>query len=142
MWRLLNNIRSQVARPIRRVVKVFVRPHPETGEPMNVPVSGEETSLSDSGNADTVAVQFSQSYDCGHSLEREFGGKCFECGGLSCNECHCRCSTCKKPLDPRCDASEESEKPKCGECNREERNKRLVAGLLSPFVILSDTRER
>jgi len=100
MWN--PNRKSGKSRPIRRTWTGFLRFHPQTGEPLQVPIRMVETELSPEGSPDTTETLVLQFYDCGHFLEQAPAGQCFDCKALSCNSCHGQCALCGKPQCLEC----------------------------------------
>ena len=150
MWDLLNRMRDQAATPIRRIVNIFVRPDPRTGDSVALPVDGQETTLSKDGSPDTVHTRFAQFHDCGHSFEVPLGGQCFSCGALSCVHCHRQCHVCSKPIGLECSRQFEQEQGQpvqfCRPCweaaARRRLAKRIALGLLGPFIEVDRQTER
>jgi hypothetical protein len=96
------NKKSGSSRPIRRTWRCFLRFHPKTGEPMQVPICMKETELSPEGSPDTTETLVLQFFDCGHAMEQAPAGQCFDCKALSCNLCHGQCAQCGKPQCLEC----------------------------------------
>ena len=147
---LLDIIRKEASAPIRRILSVFVRRDPDTGESVSLPVSSQETVLSRDGSPDTIKVQYAQFHDCKHSLEVPVGGECFVCGAQSCQACHGQCLECRKPLCPSCahfdGAMKEGANRWCKECRegavRRNRWRRVGSCLLRPFVEIDNAEKR
>jgi hypothetical protein len=138
-------LRRQGARPVRRTATVLVRPDPKTGFSHCVPITEQETHLSDEGSPDTIRTEYAQFWDCGHSVQHlTLGGQCI-CGRISCVECHGQCANpgCRRPLCPACsypvpDASRPGDRL-CKSCREKAVRGRVILGtlrfLVRPFVI-------
>ena len=65
-------------------------------------------------------------------------GFCAECDMLSCVDCYGRCAECAKPLCSKCGRTQKSRSGEtirlCSECYGDAARKRLLRGLLKPFV--------
>jgi hypothetical protein len=78
---------------------------------------------------------------CG-CVNQTAGGFCAVCGRLTCSHCLRYCENCGKPLCPRHAVERHDtggeEIPLCKRCHRRIKSKRIVRGLLSPFVTLKE----
>jgi len=139
---ILDSLRSGASRPIRRALDVFSRHDPRAGKTTDLPTESRETLLSSDGSIDTVTVRHPQFLDCGHSIEVPIGGRCLECGSLSCATCHDQCSGCRRPLCLSCtriDQVQGQEAIKwCSHCVGPERRKRrwrkIKMTAIRPFI--------
>jgi hypothetical protein len=83
-------------KPLRRKKTCEVTDNPITGQDRILELMQEEDILSDQGSVDSAGVHRRYIRDCG--CDGPVGGRCFECGGISCNSCHGRCQNCQKPI--------------------------------------------
>ena len=132
-----SGLRKHTARPIRRIVGIFVRLDPKTGEPIAFPVDGQETTLSKEGSPDTINIRYAQFHHCKHSLEAPLGGECFECSAQSCVQCHGNCDDCKKPICLSCSRFEKGQRNgprRCQRCYEAQVRKAIALSLTGWFV--------
>ncbi len=126
--------------PLRRNKKVQVTENPKTGETRILESVTEESCLSDQGSIDSVNVVEKHFLDCG--CDAPAVGRCYECQGLSCKDCHGRCDSCKKPICPEHSKFLQTENQMairlCSACydeiSRKQRTKKIGGFLLSIFV--------
>jgi len=83
-------------RPLRRKKKYEVTHNPITGEERILELTQEENVLSDQGSVDSESLSRRYIRDCG--CDGPVGGRCYECGAISCTSCHGRCHSCQKPI--------------------------------------------
>lgn len=83
-------------RPIRRKQHIQVTEDPQTGQRRILGLSQEEDTL-DGGSIDTSLYRHQFFLDCGCDSSR-IGGRCFQCGAISCTACHGRCYFCQMPI--------------------------------------------
>ena len=83
-------------KPIRRKETREVAYDPATGHDQILELSGGEDTLSDQGSVDSIKFRRKFFRACG--CDAEIGGRCKECGAISCIACHGRCHRCKKPI--------------------------------------------
>lgn len=125
-------------RPIRNKEYREVTDNPLTGEERLLEECHEEDVLSDGGSIDTRGTRRRHPCDCG--CYRPPGGRCADCGRISCVSCHGHCEVCAKPI-----CLEDSFFPNgrgavrlCRRCHVAlVRRRRMVTAahvLLSPFV--------
>ena len=97
--------------------------------------------LSDQGSIDTIGKQKLYPNDCG--CFGPLGGRCVDCGAISCRACHGRCAQCAKPICLECtefmDISEAGARIRlCLQCHGKLARKRMLVKvgrlLLLPFV--------
>lgn len=89
-----------MARPLRRKRLLDVTEDPDTGQERILESSVEIDSLSDFGSIDTVGKRKQYFTDCG--CHKPVGGRCVQCNGLSCVDCHGRCYVCSSPICLKC----------------------------------------
>ncbi len=127
-------------RPLRRKHTTQITTDPITGEERILGWSQEEDVLGDQGSVDSMSVQRKFFLDCG--CEGEGAGRCFECGAISCRECHGRCAKCQKPICPQhsrfLEMANQGQVRLCGSCfdktSRKQARARIGRFLLSLFV--------
>lgn len=83
-------------KPLRRKKNYEVTQDPKTGLDRILNLIEEEDILSDQGSVDSTRVHYKSFLDC--ECDSEIGGRCFECGAVSCKTCHGRCNSCQKPI--------------------------------------------
>lgn len=83
-------------RPLRRKKKYEVTQDPTTGKDRILNLTEEEDTLSDQGSVDSAGLHRKYFLDCG--CDSGTGGRCYECGAISCTSCHGRCHSCQKPI--------------------------------------------
>jgi hypothetical protein len=83
-------------KPFRRKQNCQVTTDPLTGLDRILAFSREEDVLSDEGSIDSTGVERKVFLDCG--CDGETGGRCYECGAISCRACHGHCANCHKPI--------------------------------------------
>jgi len=120
--------------------KVKVTENTKTGEKRILESMTQESIRSDQGSIDSVNVVETHFLDCG--CEGEVAGRCYECQGLSCKDCHGRCDVCKKPICPEhskfLPTGNQTVIRLCSACNdknsRKQRSKKIGGFLLDLFV--------
>jgi len=83
-------------RSYRRKKALEVTEDPITGRQRILESKEHEDIYSDQKSFDTLDVRHRYIRDCG--CTGEIGGRCYECGAISCVSCHGRCQNCKKPI--------------------------------------------
>ncbi len=83
-------------KPLRRKNATNVTTDQVSGQDRVLEWTQEEDVLSDQGSVDSMAVRRTFFLDCG--CEGEAAGRCFECGAISCRQCHGRGQGCQKPI--------------------------------------------
>lgn len=83
-------------KPLRRKKTCEVTHDPITGQERILELTQEEDFLSDHGSVDSASLHQRYFRDCG--CDGPIGGRCFECGAISCKSCHRRCHNCQKPI--------------------------------------------
>ena len=83
-------------KPLRRKKTCEVTHDPITGQERILELSQEDDFLSDHGSVDSAGLHQRYFRDCG--CDGPIGGRCFECGAISCKSCHGRCHNCQKPI--------------------------------------------
>lgn len=83
-------------KPLRRKKTCEVTHDPITGQERILELTQEEDFLSDHGSVDSAGLHQRYFRDCG--CDGPIGGRCFECGAISCKSCHRRCHNCQKPI--------------------------------------------
>ncbi len=83
-------------KPLRRKKTCEVTHDPITGQERILELTQEEDFLSDHGSVDSAGLHQRYFRDCG--CDGPIGGRCFECGAISCKSCHGRCHNCQKPI--------------------------------------------
>ena len=127
-------------RPLRDKQEYEVTDGAAPGEERILGSSRELDVLSDQGSIDTLGTRRRYACDCG--CYKPVGGRCYECGALSCVDCHGHCASCAKPI---CLAHSVFLDPpgggrvrRCGRCQgqiaRRQRLVRITRTLLSAFV--------
>ena len=125
-------------RPIRKKHYREVTDNPVTGRERPLEETDETDVLSDEGSIDTHGTRRRYPCDCG--CYKPTGGRCAECGRLSCVSCHGHCEVCAKPLclEDSCFPEGRGRLRLCRRCyERVVRHKRIVTAarlFLSPFV--------
>lgn len=125
-------------KPIRNKQEREVTDNPLTGHERPLEEFYEADMLSDEGSIDTQAVRKRHPCDCG--CYKPAGGRCAECGRVSCVSCHGHCGNCAKPicLEHSFSVNGRGGVRFCRRCREElVRHKRIVTAgrlLLSPFV--------
>lgn len=127
-------------RPLRRKHMYEVTDNPITGQDRILELTQEEDSLSDQGSIDSAGLHRRYIRDCG--CDGPVGGRCFECGAISCRSCHGRCHKCQKPIclehSNLLDFGEHGSARLCKRCydeiTRKQRLVRISRLLLSPFI--------
>ena len=131
-------------KPIRKKEFYEVTDDAATGRERILGASLEHDVLSDEGSIDTLGKLKRYAWDCG--CYAEVGGRCYECGAISCVKCHGRCAACSCPI---CQAhsvfvpSEGGGQLRlCRQCyDTTRRRRRLVAFariIFSPFLRFED----
>lgn len=69
---------------------------PITGQDRILGLTQYEHFRSDQGSIDTEGLSRKYIRDCG--CDKNVGGRCRECGAISCITCHGRCQSCQKPI--------------------------------------------
>ena len=143
MWPFLDRFRGNRSTPIRRKGVVFVHRDSKGNEHVSW-VHGEETTLSPDGSPDTIELHSDETYPCLHPLHHPFGGRCADCGALSCERCHTHCENqnCNKPICPACakhlPVKDQVGGTLCRACAESVSRQRRIGGALSfliaPFV--------
>lgn len=85
-----------MARPLRRKRHFEIAVDPETGKEYLFESSVEEDHLSDEDSIDSSLEHKQYPKNCG--CYKSAGGRCAECGRISCVDCHGRCQKCGSPL--------------------------------------------
>ncbi len=127
-------------KPIRIKEQYEVTDDPATGHERILGSTYEEDILSDRGSINTLGKVTHYALHCG--CYDEIGGRCYECGAISCVKCHGRCAVCSCPI---CQAhsifvpSEGGRQLKlCRQCYDKTVRRRRIVGvtrfLLSPFI--------
>lgn len=83
-------------KPLRRKNKRNVTFDPDTGQDRIWQSEQSQDILSSEGSVDSDGIVRKYFKDCG--CDGDIGGRCFECGAVSCQNCHGRCSICQKPI--------------------------------------------
>ena len=83
-------------KPYRRKKKCEVTYDPITGQDRILELTQEEHFQSDQGSVDSESLSRKYIRDCG--CDGPVGGRCYECGAISCTSCHGRCHSCQKPI--------------------------------------------
>lgn len=126
-------------RPIRRKRQVEVTDDPFSGQERILEECHENDYLVN-GSIDTHSKRKRYFRDCG--CDGPVGGRCFECGAISCQNHHGHCNQCGKPICMQHSVSIaiESQQPMrlCQHCHdemvRRHRLRKIVRTLLLPFV--------
>ena len=127
-------------KPLRRKHQSEVTEDLLTGDERRLAMVNEIDVIADDGSVDTH--QKRQVYFCDCGCVGAAGGRCAECGALSCGRCHGHCAHCAKPICLEHSKFEDnSRSPGVRMCRRchdgETRKRRVVAAiktLLSPIV--------
>jgi len=120
---------------------------PDTGKDRIWLHKEKQTYRSSSGSINTDGVTRIVFKDCG--CDGEIGGRCYECGDVSCKECHGRCEKCKKPICLQHSKFMKTDTGEmirlCGEhydeLSRKRNRKKILSFLLFPFVERAEGRE-
>ena len=83
-------------RPYIRKKALEVTEDPNTGQERILESEEHEDTYSDQKSFDTLDVRHRYIRDCG--CDGPVGGRCHECGAISCTSCHGRCHSCQKPV--------------------------------------------
>lgn len=135
---------QQIMRPLRRKQQYEVTDGPVPGQERVLESNDEAHLLSDEGSVDSSARHKCYPNDCG--CFKPVGGRCVQCGQLSCVDCHGHCNSCGKPLCRECTVSIDLPNAErirlCGRCHtqirRQQRTARIMRVLLSPLVKFED----
>ena len=127
-------------KPLRRKRQYEVTQDPVSGQERILESSNEEHALGDAGSVDSLAKRNRYPNDCG--CFKPVGGRCIQCGKLSCVDCHGHCNGCGKPLCLECsisiDLPDKQRIRLCGRCclklKRRERLSKAKRFLLSAFL--------
>ena len=127
-------------RPLRQKRLIEVTDGPVAGQERILEASDEVHVLSDEGSVDTLNKRERHPCDCG--CFSPVGGRCYECGAITCVRCHGHCSSCGKPIclehSVAVDVPGDQRVRFCGSCYtglaRKQRLARITRFLLSPFV--------
>ena len=128
--------------PIRRKRQVEVTTDPVSGQQRILDESHENDYLVN-GSIDSIGKRTRYFRDCG--CDGPVGGRCQECGALSCQKCHGHCFRCSSPicLEHSISMSEGSKTLRlCRQCHEEmlrsNRLRKVARTLLQPFVRFED----
>lgn len=83
-------------KPLRRKNKRQVTYDPNAKQDREWHLEQSQDVLSAEGSVDTDEIVRKIFKDCG--CDGEIGGRCFDCGAVSCISCHGRCNKCQKPI--------------------------------------------
>ena len=83
-------------KPLRQNGAYKVTTDPITGQYRILDREQNEHILSDHGSVNSMDVEWVIFLDC--KCRGEAAGQCFECGAISCSQCHGRCQACQKPI--------------------------------------------
>ena len=126
-------------KPLRRKNTTRFTTDSITGKERVLGWTQEDDVLSDRGSVDSTAVQQTFFLDCG--CEGGSAGRCFDCGAISCRECHGRCQRCRKPICMEHSHFFETDQAQvrlCGSCfdkiSRRQTRAKIGGFLLSLFV--------
>ena len=127
-------------RPLRRKEHHELTDGRLPGQERTLESTHEIDLLSDGGSIDTLGRRIRHALDCG--CHRPVGGRCANCGAISCVDCHAHCAACGRPLCLECSIFIEGEGPQrlrlCQSCHiqiaRRKRLARVARFVLSPFV--------
>lgn len=127
-------------KPLRVKKNCEVTYDPVTGQERVLESAEEIDVLSDQGSIDSLGRRERYSADCG--CYKPVGGRCVECGQLSCIDCHGRCYICSSPICLRhsifVDFPDGRRLRFCSRCHaqgaRRRRLHKVGRFLLSPFV--------
>ena len=127
-------------RPLRQKTILEVTHDPYTGHERILRIVKEEDVLSDEGSIDSTSMQQKIFLDCG--CDAEIGGRCHECGAISCRACFGHCQNCQKPLCMQHSNFLETKVHGvirlCNKCHdvivRKHKLKRIFQFVVSPFV--------
>ncbi len=126
-------------KPIRREKDCHVTTDQLTGQDRILGWTQEEDVLSDQGSIDSATMQRKYFLDCG--CDGEAAGRCFECGAISCKDCHGRCQGCQKPIclqHSHCIETDMGQARLCGGCfdriSRKQTRAKIGRFVLSLFV--------
>ena len=127
-------------KPLRRKTHYEVTDGRQPGDDRVLESSHEWDVLSDEGSIDSLAKRTRRPCDCG--CFRQVGGRCQQCGALSCDRCHGHCARCGKPLCLECSFHTTGPHSECirlcERCHtgtvRRRRAVRIWRAILSPFI--------
>ena len=138
---------NKQSRPVRRHIQVRLTVD-DDGNPVLETVEGEAIDLSSDGSIDTTRIVPDRFYHCGCNASHPMGGRCAVsgCVHISCARCFGRCALCMLPI---CLEHSRSVVPKenqhvrlCPKCfddyRRQHRVRRVIRGLLRPFIVFDD----
>ncbi len=83
-------------KPLRRRNNRKVTFDPDTGQDRIWESQQNQDVLSNEGSVDSDVITRTFFKDCG--CDGQIGGRCYECGAISCISCHGRCEKCQKPI--------------------------------------------
>jgi len=90
-------------RPLRRKRQYEVTQDPVSGQERVLESNDEDHLLGDEGSVDSLSKHNRYPSDCG--CFKPVGGRCVQCGQLSCVDCFGHCNSCGKPLCLECSIS-------------------------------------
>ncbi|MFC1675945.1 hypothetical protein ACFL3G_02645 [Planctomycetota bacterium] len=96
---------------LRKIRKLIISQNPQTGKIDNLGENNEYHKFSDEDEGlESLYVEQRNSLHCG-CIGLPPGGRCAECGQISCAECYTHCGGSKNPVPQGC------QKPLCRECS-------------------------
>ncbi len=118
-------------KPLRRKLNRQVTIDPVTGQQRVLALDEGETILSDEKSVDSLDTRYTCFLDCG--CDGPVGGRCYECGAISCKNCYGRCHSCGRPLCLACSrylTSDSGERLRlCKHCHESLSRKRFWSGI-------------
>lgn len=131
-------------RPLRKKNRREVTYDPDTCHDREWYLKKDQDVLSSEGSVDSDEIVRKYFKDCG--CDSEIGGRCFECGAVSCISCHGRCSKCQKPICMQhsnfLEKDDGQKERLCGSCHDVTTRKRRFAKVgrffMSLFVEMED----
>ena len=122
-------------KPLRRKKQYQVTHDPVTGQDRILNFTEEEDILSDQGSVDSAGYQRKYFLDCG--CDAEIGGRCFDCGAISCKTHYGHCQGCQKPICMQHSSFIESDGQRirlCGRCYNTVTRKQKLAKVSRFFL--------
>ena len=127
-------------KPLRRKNTFEVIKDP-TGHQQLSPITEEEDVLSDEGSIDSTSYHHKIFRACGCEGSAGIGGRCYECGAMSCPSCHGSCNSCHKPIclqHSKYHGIQEQKIRLCGRCydqaRRKQKSQKIKRFLLSLVI--------
>ena len=115
-------------RPLRRKRSGQVTRDPITGQERVLEMTEEQHIFTDQRSIDSEDLHYIYFLDCGCG-DGPAAGRCYQCGAISCQNCHGRCQSCQKPICLACscfqDVDAEHRLRLCGRCHEALNRKRL-----------------